>query len=391
MRKRWLVSWLVGWAVAAALVTSIVSAQGVALTRGPYLQSTARDRTIIVWQTTAPGDSLVEYGETDYAQAVSDPTPVTTHVMILTGLTAGATYQYQIKTGGNLLHQATFTTAPDSGEPFSFVMIGDSGTGSQAQLDVAAQMLALDPDFMLHLGDVIYQYGQADGYDPFFFQPYRELLDSAPVFPSLGNHDYRTANAQPYLDVFYLPTNNPAGAERYYSFDWGDAHFVALDTNLSGSAREDMRQWLQADLSASTATWKFVFFHHALYTSGPHQTDATLPALRDALAPIFEQAGVDLVFAGHDHDYERSTPRREYAPDAAGVVYIVSGGGGASLYAVGASDFTAFSASLHHTVQVRIAGCILSLRAVDTGGAVFDQIALAKCPHAVYLPIMLKN
>jgi len=100
---------------------------------------------------------------------------------------------------------------------------------------------------------------------------------------------------------------------------------------------------------------------------------------------------VDIVFAGHDHDYERSTPRRDYVPGSDGVIYIVSGGGGAPLYTVGSSAFTAFSASVHHTVQVQIESCILSLRAIDTSGAVFDQIALAKCPSNLYLPIILKG
>jgi 3',5'-cyclic AMP phosphodiesterase CpdA len=300
-------------------------------------------------------------------------------------LTPSTTYQYRISTGGVVLHQAALSTASDASGFFNFVMIGDSGIGSVAQAGVAAQMLALDPDFMLHLGDVIYPSGQASGYNPYFFQPYRDLIDHTSVFPSLGNHDYITSKGQPYLDVFYLPSNNPAGTERYYSFDWGNAHFVALDSNRDYQPGSAMLQWLESDLAASAAKWKFVFFHHALHTSGPHRNDSTLPALRSALAPIFEQYDVDIVFNGHDHMYERSKPVN-------GVVYIVSGGGGAGLYAVGSVETTAYAASVYHTVQVQIAGCILSLRAFDVDGAAFDQIALAKdCPDKLYLPIILKQ
>ena len=121
-------------------------------------------------------------------------------------------------------------------------MIGDSGTGSTAQYAVADRMVALDPQFVLHTGDVVYPDGQADGYDPFFFQPYQALARRAPIFPTLGNHDYSSRAGQPYLDAFYLPHNNPANTERYYSFDWGNAHFTALDFNTGPDA--DQLAWL---------------------------------------------------------------------------------------------------------------------------------------------------
>ncbi|HJW83145.1 MAG TPA: fibronectin type III domain-containing protein, partial [Anaerolineae bacterium] len=192
LRTSVLIGALIGW----LLAWSLVEAQGPKLTRGPYLQSTTRDSVIVVWQTDLAGGSIVEYGETGYTEVISDTAPVATHALRVTGLAAGTTYMYRVSTGGAVLHEATLATAPDPGGAFDFTVIGDSGTGSRAQGDVAAQMLALDPDFILHTGDVIYPDGQAAGYDPRFFTPYRDLLDGRPVFPSLGNHDYRTAGAQ---------------------------------------------------------------------------------------------------------------------------------------------------------------------------------------------------
>ena len=216
------------------------------------------------------------------------------------------------------------------------------------------------------------------------FRSYRDLIDQAPVFPSLGNHDYHTANGQPYLDAFYLPANNPASTERYYSFDWGDAHFVALDSTPPRYSDSAMLQWLESDLAASTATLKFVFFHHALYTTGLHAGDPSLPAMKAMLEPIFDRYDVDLVFNGHDHAYERSRP-------ITGTIYIVSGGGGAGLYDVTTSGDIVAARKAHHTVQVQIDSCVLSLRAIDTSGAVFDQIALSKCSNKIYLPVILKS
>jgi len=145
-----------------------------------------------------------------------------------------------------------------------------------------------------------------------------------------------------------------------------------------------MLQWLQTDLAASTARWSFVFFHHAMFTTGPHAADTTLADMVATLEPVFSQYDVDIVFNGHDHAYERSVPQN-------GVIYIVSGGGGASLYDVSTGDDIFFAASAHHVVRVQLDGCILSLRAIDAAGALLDQIALAKCPHNAYLPLLLKR
>ncbi len=369
--------------VGLALLARSAAAQ-TGLTRGPYLQSTTQDSTIVVWQTGTAGDGVVEYGAAGFTSAITDTTLASTHVVTLTGLSAGATYQYRVKTGGTLLYTSTFATAPNAGSAFDFVIIGDSGTGSQAQSDIAARMNVLQPDFILHTGDVIYPDGQAGDYNRFFFTPYRDLIDQAPVFPSLGNHDYHTANGQPYLDVFYLPANNPAGTERYYSFDWGSAHFVALDSTPPRYSDSAMLQWLESDLAASTATWKLVFFHHALYTTGLHADDSSLPNMKATLEPIFDRYDVDLVFNGHDHAYERSRP-------ITGTIYIVSGGGGAGLYDVTVSGDIVAARKAHHTVQVQIDGCILSLRAIDASGAAFDQIALSKCSNHIYLPVILKT
>jgi 3',5'-cyclic AMP phosphodiesterase CpdA len=329
------------------------------LTRGPYLQSVTATSAILVWRTDTPGDSRVEYGMDGYTQSATDATAAIEHVITLTDLITGTAVMYRVLSDDVELAAGSFRTAVAPGQHFSFGVIGDSGIGSTAQYQVADRLVALDPDFVLHTGDVVYPSGQADGYDPYFFQPYQALLRRAPIFPSLGNHDYGTAGGQPYLEMFYLPHNNPADTERYYSFDWGNAHFVALDFNDGPSP--DQLNWLQADLAAATQAWKFVFYHQAIY----------LVDKRAVLAPIFTANHVDVVFNGHDHDYERTVPIGD-------VVYIVSGGGGASLYGVLPQSFSAYVETIYHAVDVTIDGCTLSLQAVRPDGAVFDTLTLAK-------------
>jgi hypothetical protein len=351
------------------LIVLLIFTGGVTLTRGPYLQSVTPTSAIIVWRTDVPGSSRVDYGVGDYTHSIDLPDPTTEHVITLTDLITATEVMYRVSTDGVELAGGAFRTAAGTDRAFSFAAIGDSGIGSPEQYAVADRIVTLDPEFVLHTGDVIYPSGQASGYDPFFFQPYQALARRAPIYPSLGNHDYGTAGGQPYLDAFYLPHNNPAETERYYSFDWGNAHFTALDFNTGPD--EAQLDWLRDDLRATDQTWKIVFYHQAIYSSGPHGYEGWVEAKRALLAPIFEQHDVDLVLNGHDHDYERSLPIN-------GVVYFVTGGGGASLYQVNSQPFSAYAETTHHTLFVTVEGCALTVMAIKPDGTLFDATTLSK-------------
>jgi hypothetical protein len=157
------------------------------------------------------------------------------------------------------------------------------------------------------------------------------MLRSFPVFPVAGNHDYKTDDAGPFREVFALPENGgPEGTERWYSFDWGDVHFVAIDTERVGPKQA---AWLDADLADNQLPWTVVFAHKSPYSSGSHGSDRNV---REVFGPILEFHRVPLMLAGHDHNYERSEQIN-------GVTYVVTGGGGRGTRAVGRSEFTAFS------------------------------------------------
>ena len=346
-------------------------ADGVTLTRGPYLQSVDSTSAILIWRTNLPGSTQVDYGVGTYTHSIDLPVPTRDHIAVLTDLITGTEVLYRISTDGVELASSSFHTAAAPDQAFSFAVVGDSGwwQNTTALYQVASRMAALDPQFVLHTGDVVYPDGQADGYDPFFFQPYQGLIRRAPFFPVLGNHDYHSQHGQPYFDAFYLPHNNPAGTERYYSFDWGNAHFTALDFN-TGPEPEQIA-WLKNDLAATDKTWKFVFYHQAMYSSGPHGHESWVAAARAQLSPIFEENQVDMVFNGHDHDYERTLPIND-------VVYIVSGGGGGQLYQVNPQPFSAYAETTYHTVFVSIDQCQLTLRAVKPDGTIFDSTTLTK-------------
>jgi hypothetical protein len=346
------------------------------------------DSVLIAFVSSGATTGAVEYGlDAALGSTATSPGPVEEHAIRLTGLVPGTRYQYRILVGGvpvGGLH--SFATVPaDPAAPLRCAVLGDCGSGGARQLEVAARMLAAAPDLVLITGDVVYESGTRSEIGPKYFEPYANLIDHIPFYPSLGNHDFRTEQGLPLLEALYLPTNDEDGTERYYSFDRGDVHIVALDSNWDTSPGSPQRAWLDRDLTRSTATWTFVYFHHPPYSSSSHGSDLSL---RQDLGPLFDAHGVDIVFNGHDHNYERTFPLRAgVVMDAAaepdyvrpgGTMYIVTGGGGRSLYPSGTSSFTAESESTFHFVQVDIDGASLVLTAIRADGTILDRMTLTR-------------
>lgn len=365
--------------------------QGGPLSRGPQVAQVQETEAIVAFLTGTPLVTEVEYGPTAaYGASVSDATPRIEHVFTLRELAPGTTYLYRIRIDGAVASEGhsfrTVPSAPDA--PFRFVALGDSGDGNQVQRDIAAQFGALDPDLVLHVGDAVYEFGAASELDKAYFLPYRDLIDHIPFYVALGNHDLYADDGNSLLSNLYLPVNYADGTERYYSFDFGDAHFVALDSNQDLGPGSLEHEWLEADLAmVPQATWKFVFFHHPPYSSGHQGENAEL---RETVVPVLERYGVDLVFNGDDHLYHRSYPISDGTVvdagqdpdyvDAEGPVYIVTGGGGHRLHALHPQPFTAYTERAFHFVVVDVAGRSLTLRAIRRNGTEMDRMTLTKSP-----------
>lgn len=213
-----------------------------------------------------------------------------------------------------------------------FAVIGDYGSGDQAEADVAALVKSWNPDFIVTVGDNNYPDGEASTIDANIGQFYHEYIypyvgsfgagaGSNRFFPTLGNHDWNTGNIQAYLDYFTLPNN-----ERYYDFTEGPLHFFMLDSDPREpdgvESTSTQALWLQNQLAASTSTWNIVVLHHSPYSSGSEHGSQ-----RELQWP-YADWGADVVLSGHEHEYERLL--------ANNLPYLVNGSGGASLY-----DFSA--------------------------------------------------
>ena len=236
-----------------------------------------------------------------------------------------ATLQFPAVAQGGA-QNATNTVRPSAASPelklpllpgsVRFAVIGDSGTGHREQYQVAQQMETFRRvagfDFVIMLGDNLYGGETPKDYERKFEDPYKPLLDTGVKFyASLGNHDNPD-------ERFYKPFN--MGGERYYTFKRGDVQFFVLDSTYMDAKQ---LSWLEAQLRTSTSAWKISYFHHPLYSDGKfHGPDLDL---RTQLAPLFAQYGVNVVFNGHEHVYERLKPE-------SGIYYFVLGNSGELRY-----------------------------------------------------------
>jgi 3',5'-cyclic AMP phosphodiesterase CpdA len=254
---------------------------------------------------------------------------------------------------------------PASADSLKFAVIGDSGTGSPSQYRIAERLTAARAgfpyEFVLMMGDNLYGSEGPSAYDKKFERPYKPLLDAGIKFyASLGNHDEPNQR-------FYKGFN--MNGERFYSFKpKNNVRIFALDSNYMDKTQLD---WIEKELAASGSDWKIVFFHHPIYSSGGrHGSDEEL---RAQLEPLFLKHGVDVVFQGHEHFYERIKPQK-------GVYYFISGGA-AKLREGNVRDSAMTEKKFdtgYHFMLIEIAKDVLNFQAITDQGKVVDSGALPR-------------
>ncbi len=300
--------------------------------REPYLQVPTMHSVIIRWQTEADERGVIRYGSAPdkLDQRVIEQTAGEHHEIQLAGLQPDTRYYYaagnptEVRYSGD---RYRFTTAPTQGSERAVRLwfIGDSGQAGPDAVSVRNAVLTwLDSqphpynrkvDLLIGLGDLAYPSGANKDYQAALFDTYAAVLANTPFWAAYGNHDDRR---WAYFNIFTLPENGEAGGvasgtEHYYSFDYGAAHVVVLDSQDSDRSIDgEMYQWLKNDLQANEQRWLIVAFHHPPYTKGSHDSDSRrdsrgrMQDMREIFLPLLESHGVDLVLSGHSHMYERS-------------------------------------------------------------------------------------
>jgi hypothetical protein len=242
-------------------------------------------------------------------------------------------------------------------------VVGDPGTGDAGEYlvtrTIASEHARDAYDALLLLGDLVYPDGDANRLDEAVLDPFAPLLTpSVELFPVLGNHDYESGDEDEIMGSL-------GRDDAWYAQRVGPVEIVVLDSNQADSPEQTA--WLETTLESTSARWTIVAMHHPPYSAGVHGSDITV---RDEWSRLFADNGVELVLAGHDHDYQRSEP-------VDGVVYVVTGGG-AKTRPTGSADFTAFSAGdTLHFLDLQVTHGQLVGQAIGTDDRAFDRFAVA--------------
>lgn len=394
----------------------------------------------------------------------------------LAGLELGRAYFYQVRCNGKTIAEGRVTTRKPRGRRIRFVAFGDNSFGDMSDRAIAHQAFLARPDFVMNTGDNVYNGGLDNEYARYFFPVYNAdiaaprvgapLLRTTPYYTVIANHDVhdkdpakhpladfdKDPDSLAYYTAMHLPLNGPAvpahptptvakaaAARRLlaqfhqcagarfprmanYSFDYGDVHFLCLDSNLySDPTNAELQRWIAQDLAGSDARWKLVVYHHPAFNVGDeHYQEQHMRVLH----PLWERHGVDIVLSGHEHSYQRTQPLHFEPRDtsaaatlnvkarlvpgkftidrrfdgktvtrAAGVLHIVTGAGGKHLYDPhhtgdparwrhpqdGNADYTVRFVSDRHSLTVfDVDGKVLSLIQVDEYGTVIDRIHITK-------------
>lgn len=445
--------------------------------------SEGQEANIIAWQTEhQTADFVLEFGPTNALGRIASVTRSErwgglaaggrryNYAAALTGLSLSHRYFYRLRGAGKTIAEGFFTTRAKRGESSRFVAFGDNAYGDPGEKAIAYHAYQSHPDFIMNTGDNVYESGLDSEYAQYFFPIYNAdkadpaigapLLRSVPFYTVLANHDvhHKDALGSPsadfdqdrdalaYYTALHLPHNGPApnptpllgdaalvkdfqqcAGARYpgmanYSFDYGDAHFLCLDSNVYVDPTDAaLHAWIAADLSATDARWKFVTYHHPAFNAGNKRYKEQQMRV---LSPLLEAHGVDFCLHGHEHTYQRTRPLRfrpkdlthaapahvadrripgEFTVDTtfdgktksqpSGIIYITTGAGGKELYDPDFDDkpekwlhaddknvayVARFVSSVHSFTLFDLHGATLTMTQVDENGVEVDRIQVTK-------------
>jgi hypothetical protein len=395
------------------------------------------------------------------------------YVATFDGLKLDRQYFYEVKCNHRIIAEGYFTTRQPRGERIRFAAFGDNSFGDISDRAIAYQTYQAHPDFVMNTGDNVYDGGLDNEYSRHFFPVYNAdvagphlgapLLRSVPFYSVIANHDVHNKrpdggpvadfDADPdslaYYTNFHFPLNGPAPAHptstfaqknpdrltsflacagaRFpnmanYSYDYGDAHFLCLDSNIYIDPTDAaLQSWIEQDLRDTDAAWKFVVFHHPSFNTGlNHYKEQHMRVL----SPLFEKCGVDFALHGHEHTYQRTRPMR-FAPKDAfkaplvntgdrrvpgaftidrkfdglnqtrpdGIIYITTGAGGKHLYDEGFTEDSSkwlhpddnnadyvecFISDRHSLTIFDLDPHAVTLRQIDEFGQEIDRIRVTK-------------
>ncbi len=379
---------IVGWLLVLALAPA--TAFATELRYGPYLQQPGPNGVTVVFELDGATEAIVRYGSMpdQLDDSVSSP-QASRHVVRLDGLETSSTYHYAVEIGGQIkAGPHWFRTAPMAGEHFTFVLFGDTRSGHEAHALACELIGEEDFDFYLNTGDLVASGDEIDLWTN-FFEIERNLMAHHPFLPTVGNHDEEDGHANHFSRFFV--TGGPEGGEGlYYSVTYANVHVVVLDefvnvraqylcpetVFLSDCLDSAQLEWMRNDLSQARNNPDIDFVFVAVH-SGPYSSKegrSGYAQIRQMLSE-FQEYGVDMILSGHDHYYERGFGNN-------GLAYMVSGGGGASLYDCDANNTLLYPheweyrEKTYHYALFHVNGPTLEIEVKNLLGEVIDHTIL---------------
>jgi tetratricopeptide (TPR) repeat protein len=351
--------------------------QGVNFDKGPWLQNQKETGITIMWETKTEEKGHVEYGTNNKLKLLQkEKEAVQLHKVILSGLKPETTYQYRVVSGERKGRVFTFQTAVKENGPFTLAVYGDNKIGPFNHEKIAGLILSKNPNLVINNGDLVNRGRVYEQWGKLFFTPIRELAARIPVYPVMGNHEN---NAEYYYEFFDPPVNNVP----YYSFNYGNAHIIILNSEEEFLMDTDEQiNWLKKDLEQHRdAEWKFVMLHIPPFTCGGNYYARYRLKVKKILVPVFLEYGVDMVFSGHDHDYERTFP---VASKTGGgpTTFVVCGNGGTPMRHYYPREFTKYAERVYGFTLLQLKGKTLHFQSININNEVIDEFILDKSDPA---------
>jgi len=352
--------------------TSTLEAQET-LRKGPYWMDVRQDRATLMFELNAPAPAhawLRADIAADDAPRIEGQSHVdgALYTVEFAGLEPATGYAFEVDIASRRVAHGTLTTAPPASVArVRFAVYGDNRSDAAAHHAVAEAVRAFEPEFVLNTGDMVYMGGRLDDWQS-FFEEARTLYAGTPLFPVLGNHELFPRGEG--LSVYRRFVRTPLAdgeAQPFYRFDWGPVRVLVLDSNGEVAPGSAQRRWLDEELTRArtdAVPHLFAAMHHGPFSSGYHGPNERL--VLQGLEEALREGGVELVFEGHDHLYERG--------DAAGLKYIVAGGGGAPLYTLDrAKSYQLAFVPTHHFVGVQVEGTRVTLETRLPDGSLLER------------------
>ncbi|EMI17250.1 metallophosphoesterase [Rhodopirellula maiorica SM1] len=382
------------WAV---LPATAKPRQPLAFLVAPYLQFATHNSIRVLCECNETSEVSVRYGQTDAFEhtVAATSTDGMLQTAVLENLEAEMGYYYQVTAIDSETQQTiqsevlSFQTASLPETPYAFAVISDTQGNPEVSGKIGELAWGLRPNFLVIPGDLVSTGTVKNQWTYQFFASLNPLISRVPFYPVLGNHE---RNADHYYRYMDLPP-----PEYYYTYRYGNAAFFMLDSNKEMGPESEQYQWLEKQLSEleqekesgdSGVVWTFVSFHHPAYSSDENdygdlwKGKSTWGDLRiRPMTELFDRFGVDIVWNGHIHSYERTWKIRDKRPhDNSGTIYMITGGGGGHLEQAGPirPPFQNTVRRGHHFVFVAVNGSELQLKSYDLQGQLFDTVTLRK-------------